>query len=118
MGDLRIITNSNLRKLVSKGPNFCEAISISWKKCRKRDLDSSIERIISTNPKVTMEEFVEWKRKILQKVDNKIISLKHRIKVHKTNPVLKQDAVTEYLNKLHERYVFVPIICQQCCHDL
>ena len=87
-------------------------------------LDSNIERIVSTNPKVTTEEFVEWKRKILQEVYNKIISLKHRIKVHKTNPVLKQDAVLEYLNKLHEKYVFVPIdkaanniaiICKEYC---
>ena len=56
-----------------------------------------------------MEEFVDWRRKILQEVGNKIISLKHRIKVHKTNPVLKQDAVIEYLNELHEKYVLVPI---------
>ena len=33
--------------------------------------------------------FVEWKRKILQEVDNKIISLKRRIKFHKTHSVLK-----------------------------
>ena len=59
--------------------------------------------------KVTMEEFVEWKRKILQEVDNKIISLKHQIKVHKKNLVLKQDTVTEYLNELHKNYVFLPI---------
>ena len=72
-------------------------------------LDSSIEKIVSINPKVTMEEFVDWKRKIFQEVDNKIISLKHRIKVHKTSPVLKQDAVIEYLNELHEKYVLVPI---------
>ena len=56
-----------------------------------------------------MEEFVDWKRKILQEVDNKIISLKHRIKVHKTNLVLKQDAIIEYLNELHEKYILVPI---------
>ena len=43
-----------------------------------------------------MEEFVEWKRKILQKVENKTISLKYQIKVRKTNPVLKHDAVVEY----------------------
>ena len=64
---------------------------------------------MSTYLKVTTEEFVEWKRKILQEIDNKIISLKHRIRVHKTSPVLKQDAITEYLNKLHEKYVFVSI---------
>ena len=97
--DLRIITNSKLRKLVSKSPNFREAMSINWNKYKREietGLQSSIERIVSTNLKVTMVEFVEWKIKILQKVDNKIISLKHRIKVHKTNPVLKQDAVIEY----------------------
>ena len=55
------------------------------------------------------KEFIEWKRKILQVVDNKIISLKHWIKVHKTNPVLKQDAVIEYLNELYEKYVVVSI---------
>ena len=32
-GDLRIITNSKLRKLVSKGPNFREAMSTNWNKC-------------------------------------------------------------------------------------
>ena len=51
-----------------------------------------------------MEEFVDWKRKILQEVNNKIISLKHRIKVYTTNSVL-----IEYLNELHKKYVLVPI---------
>ena len=58
-----------------------------------------------------MEEFVEWKRKILQEVDNKIIPLKHPIKGNKGNPVLKQDAIIEYLNVLLEKYVFVSISC-------
>ena len=31
------------------------------------------------------------------------------MKVHKTNPMLKQEAVIEYLNELHEKYVSVPI---------
>ena len=55
-----------------------------------------------------MEEFVDWKRKILQEIDNRIISLKHQIR-HKTNPVLKQNAVIEYLNELHEKHVLAPI---------
>ena len=69
-------------------------MSINWSKCKRETeigLDSSIERIISTNPKVTPKEFAEWKGKILQEVDNKIISLKDRIKVPKTNSVLKQE---------------------------
>ena len=67
-------------------------MSINWNKCKREietGLDSSIERIVSTNPKLATEEFVDWKRKILQEVDNKVISFKHQIKVHKTSPVLK-----------------------------
>ena len=101
-----------MKKLVSKGPNFREAMSINWSKCKREietGLESSIERILSTNLKVAIEELVDRKRKILQEVDNKIFSRKYRIKVHKTNPVLKQDTVIEYLNELHEKFVLVPI---------
>ena len=116
--DLRILTSSKWRKLISKTPNFWKAMSINWNECKREietGLDSRLERIISTNPKVTTEEFIEWKRKILQKVDNKIISLKHWIKIHKTNHMLKQGALIEYLNELHEKFVFVSInkSCQQ-----
>ena len=61
-GDLRIITNSKLRKPVSKCSNFREAMSINWNKYKREieiGLQSSIERIVSTNLKVRMVEFVE-----------------------------------------------------------
>ena len=54
---------------MSKGTNFREAMSINWNKCKREieiGLNSSMERIGSTNPKVSIEEFVEWERKILQ----------------------------------------------------
>ena len=50
------------------------------------------------------ENILEWKRKIFQEAHNKTITLKHRIKVHKKNLALKQDAVIECLNELHEKY--------------
>ena len=94
----------------TKTSNFREAKSINWNKCKTEieiSLNSRAERIVSTNPKITTKEFAEWKRKILQDVGNKIISLKHRIKVHKTKSMLKQHAVIEYLHGL-----------QQYCHNL
>ena len=42
MGDLRIITNSKLIKLVNKGPNFHEAMSINWNKC-KREIEIELD---------------------------------------------------------------------------
>ena len=59
--------------------------------------------------KITTKKLAEWKRKILQEVENKIISLKHRIKNHETNPVSKQDAVIEYLHKLYKKYALASI---------
>ena len=43
----------------------------------------------------------------MEKKDSPRSSLKHRIKVRKANPVLKQDVVIEYLIELHEKYIFV-----------
>ena len=51
-------------------------MSINWSKCKREieiGLDSTTEQINSTNPKITTEEFGEWKRNILIEVDNKII---------------------------------------------
>ena len=73
-GDFRIITNSKLRKLVSKGANFREAMSVNWNKCKREieiGLDSSTERVVSTNPKVTMEKFVDWKKNFSKKLTTK-----------------------------------------------
>ena len=73
--DLKAIKNSKLRKLVSRGSKVNESISIKLNKCKREteiSLDSSIKQIISVIPKVTMEEFVEWKIKILQELDSKI----------------------------------------------
>ena len=43
--EIRVITNCKLRELVSKGPSFCEAMSINWNKYKREieiGLDSSI----------------------------------------------------------------------------
>ena len=64
-GDPRILANSKLNR---------EAILINWNKCKNEmeiGLDSRIKGTVSTNLKVTTEEFVEWKIQILQEVDNK-----------------------------------------------
>jgi len=52
---------------------------------------------------------LSWQNKILEKVDAKIISLVRKIKPQKTNPILKQTEVLEYLAELHKKYVLVPI---------
>ena len=58
---------------------------------------------------IPVEEMGPWKNEILKKVDEKIQSFKRRIHPKKTQQVLKNPEVVEYLKKMHEKYVFVPI---------
>ena len=111
-GDLRFIENSKLRKLLSKGPNFREPMSINWAKCRnaiENGLDTCCDKISSSNPKVKTEDLRQWKTQVLTFTDDRIANLKKYVKSHKTNPILKQPDVVEYLNDLHSKYVLVPI---------
>ena len=111
-GDLRIIHNKKLRKLISKGPNYREPKSINWKKCRDvivEGLDKCACRMVSSNKNLTEEQLFPWKNIILQKVDAKIAFLKRKITLHRTNPILRQPDVIQHLEELHQKYVFVPI---------
>ena len=48
-GDLRIIENVHLRRLIQKGPNYREPKPVNWKKCRdtiKSGLDTCAEKMV------------------------------------------------------------------------
>ena len=110
--DLRIIQNSRLRKLISKGPNYREPQTVNWRKSKEevvKGLDMCISNYMNSCNGLQRDSFALWKAKIIEKVDSKITSLKTRIRVHKTNPVLKDPESTDYLKSLHDRYVLVPI---------
>ena len=111
-GDLRLITNTRLRKLISKGPNFREPRTINWNKCKeeiRKGLDSCVSNFVKSQNGLNIEALTPWKDKILEKVDTKIALLNTRIRPRKTNPVLKDPEFIEYLKSLHDRYVLVPI---------
>ena len=111
-GDLRIIRNGKLRKLISKGPNYREPKTINWKKCRDVILEGvaqCLKNMASSSKNVTETDLLPWKNMILQKVDAKISLLKRKVTLNKSNPILKQPDVIQYLEQLHQKYVFVPI---------
>ena len=111
-GDLRIIENEPLRKLIQKGPNFREPHSVNWKRCRnviEKGLDVCSSRYIAICSNLDNDSLVPWKNEVLHKVDSKIRVLRQKIKFQKTNPVLKRPDVVDYLRRLHENFVLVPI---------
>lgn len=66
-GDLRIVSNEKLRKLLSKGPNYREPKTLNYSKC-KQSIESSIASSIGKFAeayKVSTVEFLPWKLKSL-----------------------------------------------------
>ena len=110
-GDLRIIENKHLRKLISKGPNYREPKTINWNKCREsigKGLDAYCATM-STKFALHENDIFPWKNAVLKKVESKIALLKQKMKYNKVKPTLDRPEVKEYLQNLQSKFVFVPI---------
>ena len=55
---------------------------------------------------ITTEQMSPWKNEVLKKIDEKIQSFKGRIRPKRSQQVLKDPEVVEYLQKMHEKYGF------------
>ena len=110
-GDLRMITNSKLRKLLSKGPSYREPVTLNYHKCKK-SIESSLSSSISNlaiKYNLSENSFAAWKSKILELVDRRIGVLKLRKVPSVTKPMLKDEDVVKSLSDLHKNFVVVPI---------
>ena len=110
-GDLRIIENQHLRKIIAKGPNYREPQSINWHKCKETVMNGLEEYTTNISSKLNFDptKLTPWKNKVLQKVEENITSIKRRTKYKKVNRVLNRPEVVEYLKTLHTNFVLVPI---------
>ena len=107
-GDIRIVGNS---KLLTKGPNYREPRSTNYNKAFAEittGLDNYIENLASKT-KCNVNNFHQWKKVILEKINLKIEKLKTKIKPSFTKPILSDADVLAYLETLHRKYVLVPI---------
>ena len=110
-GDLRIISNLKLRKLLSKGPNYREPRTLNYRKC-KQSIESSISSSIdnlAAKYQLNVENLLSWKNKILELVDLRINVLKSKRVPSTTKPVLQDEEVLSFLSDIHDKFVIVPI---------
>ena len=94
-GDLRVVTNDKLRQLLGKGPNYREARTINFSKCKEEIKSALCINIESVAVKydLTPEQLNPWKNKVLQLVDSRIKVLKSRITISQTKPSLHSQDV-------------------------
>ena len=110
-GDLRIISNTKLRKLFSKGPSYREPKMLNYRKCKKSIESSLISSIdnLAIKYNLSVESFSAWKNKILEFVDRRVNVLNKKKTPSPTKPVLQDEDVLASLSELHSRFVVVPI---------
>ena len=110
-GDLRIVSDDKLRKLLSKGPNYRENVTINYKKCKTSihlPLKSAIDTF-STKYKINKQEFNNWYNTIILKVSERTNHLQSKFKPQQTKQILKDRNALNSLHQLHDRFVLVPI---------
>ena len=110
-GDLRIVENAKLRKLLTKGPNYREKKTINYSKCIK-EIDNSLNVCASNlanKYNIDISLFDNWISIVKQKLAEKVRHLKSIKTPQQTKPILQDDNVIRYLADFHNKYVIVPI---------
>ena len=110
-GDIRIVQNKKLRKLLCKGPKYREPVSISFSNC-KTEINNSLTKFSSdwSNRKgVPVKCFTQWISIVMENFNKKIEELKKKFKFKRVKEVLRDPEVVSYLNILQEQYVMCPI---------
>ena len=109
-GDLNIITDLNLRNLISKGPKYREPLPFSCVKAKSEILAGLDNCILSWSKKAGLSHiaFDDWKSTIISKIDDRISSLVAKNNTSKFS-TLKTNSASNCLADLHSKYVMVPI---------
>ena len=109
-GDLKIIQNSKLRNLFSKGPKYREPKSFDWKKAREcinLGVKSCADNWCHKQRKNEVV-LIDWVNSVMEEVDRRISVLRSTDN-NTVIPILKDPDCLSALKQLHSHYVIAPI---------
>ena len=108
-GDLRIVKNRRLRRLLEKGPKYREQNTIDWN-LNKKILTTAVDDYTkkwSQREGAHVSALEEWSETV-KLIINKRINTLQRHKISVSPKILEDSHVKAYLKELHEKYVLVP----------
>ena len=110
-GNLGIVKNVKLRKVLSKGPNYREKRTINFNVAKIEILNAvqDLSENLKNKYKLQNDSLNAWKEKITTLLSQKIIDLRHSIHISHATPFLSDPAVIRDLKKLQDKYVIVPV---------
>ena len=110
-GDLKIVTDSKLRNLLSKGPNHREPVTLNFDKA-KEEILSGVNLLTfkwADKYKVHNNTFDAWKLQIDELITKRITDLKRTHIPRKVIPTLELSSPKQCLDNLKRQYVITPI---------
>ena len=111
-GNLEIVSDIKLRKLISKGPNYREPVPFSCSK-GKEEILKGIDNCItawSNKEGLAVGAFSDWKHMITSRIDDRILALANNRRQHSFTESVFDDAnAKKCLSDLQAKYVMVPI---------
>ena len=109
-GNLGIIENRKLRKLLTKGPSYREQNNINWDTNQKilKKAIRDYKRQWAKKEKVDSRVLDEWQCKILETVQARIDKLKTKNKNPCKKHVLSDETCKNYLEDFQKQFVLVP----------
>ena len=108
-GDLRIVRNRTLRRLLEKGPKYREQNTIVWK-LNKKVLLTAIDDYAKNWSKregYHVSALEEWLETVKLIISNRIKNLQHR-NFGPCHTMLEDPHIKTYLTELQSKYVLVP----------
>ena len=107
-GNLNIILNSKLKKLLSKGPGYREPRTLNFD-IVKKTVKNSISSFVDSQSEKTgfpIQSFNEWKYKLFNKIDDKVQLLKNKYRYNRIiTSILKEANVASELEDVKNKYV-------------
>ena len=111
-GDLRIVSNNKLRKILCKGPKFRENTHVDFNKAKK-DITNGIDNCIASWCKkkdLPEEAFLEWRNIVINEIDIRIEELNTNFTlIRQSKTSLKNNDVKQSLSELHDKFILTPI---------
>ena len=110
-GDLRIVRDNKLRKIISKGPKFREPQKLDWDKARD-SIKSGITDCVSSwcaKHRKNKNVLLAWQTEVNSKVDERIDKLKTEKEQKETHEVFQNPSSKKCLKELLSKFVIAPI---------
>ena len=110
-GDLKIIENSKLRKLFSRGPKYRETRQLDFASAKNeiaKGVDDCIKKYCDKSKldKVVLDA---WKIEVLKSVEDRITAVVPNLKVDHVSEILEDRECRKYLADLQKQFVIAPI---------